>query len=58
MFQIKEDANESAFGSSADQREKLISDHVVLIRLHASRLSTQLPARISLVYSIASTHRR
>lgn len=43
MFQTKQGINESG---SADPREKLISQHVDLIRFYASGLSTQLPPGI------------
>ena len=42
MRQIKEEKIENGFARSASERERLISEHIPLIQLHASRLATQL----------------
>ena len=42
MLQTKEDRIETGFVLPASERERLISEHIPLIKLHASRLATQL----------------
>jgi len=42
MLQTKEHRTENGFGCPASEREGLISEHLHLIKLHASHLATQL----------------
>ena len=42
MLQTKEDMIENGFVGPASERERLISEHIPLIKFHASRLATQL----------------
>jgi RNA polymerase sigma factor for flagellar operon FliA len=42
MLQTKEDRSENGFVCPASEKERLISEHIPLIKFHASRLATQL----------------